>query len=1669
LYFSTLSNAPVDPPTSAQDADQAFTYKEENLANEHDRNYFMDTYTQPVPESEGSLVAHEDVFQSQKSSYNAPAYDNYEVNAQGLSGHMSPRLLEDGLLINQGMEIQYNEERLGTYCATECPSWTAGCALPQFYGTKIRDQKLYVNSNYTTSASHKFSKTFGNNLFFYFDYEYPANLDINPVAMNPYANATVLENFFTGTPNEITTRKENSDFIETFTNSQIASLAASGQFLEAKDYARSSDPGYVAEGIGGYRITTTDGKTYHYSRPVYQFEQIYRRLGTKPAPDGDDLYPENDYYREVRKMKPYATHWLLTAITGPDYVKMSSNSYPSEGDLGYWVRFDYGKWTDGYIWRTPYNGYDDISSQDNAPVAEYSWGRKQLVYLDKIVTRTHTALFVKSLRDDDVGKQLGTLNQQNYPSYEDDKWLNFDSQKCLKLDEIILVRNKDFNNSVVASTQVTPLISGPHSHQTYGTSMGMFDYLMNQDSQVIDKNDFALNPTTGKYAIYDKAVKVVKLNQDYLLAQQTPSSSATLKGRLTLEGVTILGKAAQSTIPPYTFEYGSNPAYIECAEGSPLECNRDDWGYNKSDATAWTMTKIHSPTGATIEFNYEPDQYYTEAFARKIFNEHDLKFKIYHDENGANVLEFQKLDDAAVLNFNDYFNLENPTALSFYCCHSEPDTVFPPAAGDKDWLYIRGESTLCQVKSVSATNVVFFIPVYDGVNVEWDTYDQVTGSSFRGLYPDDDWYQLGDNCDDGGTSHTRYNFNFNVLANKSPIAGNGGGLRVSQVSVVNEVGERLSTTYNYNDPVLPRSSGITSYAPGKGEKYVAYRSEIPGPRVIYEYVKTTQKGKDNNILGSTLYQFSVLKPVAALFNTNLNEGDHFKATVAQTTLDTKTTGVSVALDDNFGTVGNVIKVSQINSAGQVVSQLKNQYLKLGQFDDATIDKPGHLKESFHSVKSVYKYEKEWMTGAADVGVVSWSENCDVSKEINLKKRMVNTSSKTTYPVVQYKSESVTENQKKVTEYKRVDPKTGLFLETRTQLADGKLIRTRQVPAYTKYTTMGSKVVDINNKHMLTQETMDLTELATTTDGSGTWKTLGASITTWNKTWSYQTNTGVESPTVGGSIWRKEGTFVWKDLVDTDGAANTAVTESSGQFTWGATGGGVPFVNSKWLQTSEILRYSHWSLPLEIADVNNNCVSSKMADNFSKILVSGDTRYTEMYYTGAEYVDPVSTTWFEGEVQGQISGAIRVSGIAHTGTYSIKPNGKGIDFVKVTANVGAVAVYNEVYKQPFRPGRYKVSVWGLKSGAPSTNANLKVNTTLIPVSEIVDAGCWEQLNYYFDLAPGTTYTISMYATNIGTTVYFDDFRLSPVAASLNSYVYDQNTDELVAILDANNMGSAYKYDSAGKLSATYVETPDMHSAGDGGFKLVSQNEQNYKGDGIVTTPAPSRLDNCPPQTYAALAATILPQCVPGEDPFEIKYVTQVTGGSGSYSYQYKWLLVNATNTFSDYVYGPNTYFIPYAAAYCPAPKFNKKWSVNVKVHDLITNLETTASNTTTIGTCNYQVAGHFSGDVQVGTCSGYCSPEQYSLQIHLSDPAASGNFKYEYSFYNGSLPFAGQTLNWVDVTDSQGKFCPVWTQVANAACPSGFKKMCYYTVRITNLTSGESTSPQAEVFTGDCVQ
>lgn len=1701
------------------------------ISTEHHRDYFMDSYDQPLPETEKEIIDFDDTFEKYQHSFSNPAYDSYVVNAQGLSGSMSPRLLENAYLIGKGYKLEYatNDDLGPSYnlnldqlfskintnalqSSNEGIDEAVTSNSQGWYGMfdsniVSRKEKLSAVVNHHFDSNRRFNKKYGNghnDLHFYFDHQLHSNLLINQNSINTgvSSSANNINNFFNGNYVNQIGRVENTNFIESFTNKEINNLNANGgYFLESKDFDRVNQKGAKAGGIGGYRITTADGKTYHYSQPVYHYEEFYRQL--TPKADSDPNHPENysehKFYHEQRKMEPYATHWLLTAITGPDYVKRSNDSvkYPTEGDYGYWIRFDYGSWTNGYIWKNPSKDgevYNNLVFDKTNASRDYSWGRKQLVYLNKIVTRTHTALFVKSLRDDNKGSKIGDPNPfinswypnpNRFPSYEGDDYVYYPKQSSLKLDEIILVKNEDDNTQL--DNINGNITSNPNLIVNVNwNTMDDISYPVNQQNNVLDSKDLQLNG--NNYAIYDKALKVVRLNQDYSLAEDT---SNNYQGRLTLKGVDFLGKQATPYMPPYSFEYeGQDINYTPCLNYE--NCSKDAWGYDAVNPSLWSMNKIKTPLGSEIRIDYEEDDYYTEAFARRYWTE-GLSFRVDHyDSTRYKITVKNSPDFTDPIDFTDYFIRDEKVGLDLWMARRRTETssiiddcdrfgtafnlninainndaMMPEAINIES-----GKMELLVNKNVGYGNLIIR-PLINGMKTD----DILTGQELwqsstcpsTGYYEEKDRGEIPSNrgCSSTGSSNRKnHTMSFGIIANRIPIADTGGGIRAKSISTHSATGDFFKVQYDYKDPNkldndgLNRSSGITSYAPVRGYKYVAYQSELPGPKVNYEYVTMSQIGMDGLSLGKTQYHFDVLKPAVNIFSKNLTIGNHFKSQVSESSLAHSTKGADVKLFDNTAMIGSLLDVTEFNSEDHMISKKINNYKGFDQLENTN---QGSLQESFLSMKSIYDLHAMYakmnygFSLIGDLGDdettlpigawVNYTKNLYLADEstLNLKKRFANVSTKVTYPIIQESSEVISNGFKTKSWFSNPDPKTGEYLTTNTQLSDGSYLKSDKVPAYTKYPQMGSKVDDITNKNMLTQEAMTVSSWSQYGNSYG-WQTLNANITTWNDNWTYRDIAGNETSQSG--IWRKHKSFVWKDDINLEkGTYLTVVDNANDYFDWGL---GQP-TDSKWKNVSEITRYTHWSSPIETKDINNNFASSKMADNDSKVIAGGNASFTEMFASGAEY--DVDGVYLDQEIKGA---NFRDNTTSHTGKYSLKigTGDKGFETI-LKANEHSA-------------DNYKISVW---FKGRESNVRINVNGVLKPFNgETVQAGDWVQLNHY-EYFSSDQQQISITLRDDLPSLpeqNIDDFRIHPVYSSMNTYVYDQDTDELTYVLDANNLATKYVYDKAGRLCKLYSEVA-ANSSTNGGFKLINQYKYNYKDQ-----PSSSDCMCCEDdlsQTLSPIQSnTLVINSIKELDKgaYNRVFTVDASSDSNNLSYRWRWLTDYRTNSYSSFISGTDKQEVPFTVKICDSRSntYDKVWELEVEVTDNSTGEVKTSKEKVELSGCNFTFSTNQWADIEFSSNYDSCSPNtKYTFRPFVIQPDHQ-NYTYQYKTYNH---VNGQWSIYQDVSLSNGNFCSEEFFVPSVNCKSEYSLYQTFQYRVIDNVTGDIY--QSNVFDVylDCVE
>lgn len=354
------------------------------------------------------------------------------------------------------------------------------------------------------------------------------------------------------------------------------------------------------------RITKEGGERYIYGRAAYNVvkKEATFDVGSNPTvleqkglvdylPGKDNSAKnkkEGDRYFNRVTTPAYAHSYLLTSVLSSDYQDLSADG-PSDDDLGTYTKFEYenksGDADNLYKWRVPYQenkaNFDEglrSSKKDNK--GNYLYGEKEILYIKKIVTKTHIAIFHLSERKDGYG----VIDENG--GYEKTGKVTVNNSKMYKLDSISLYSKPEY---LAKGEQAIPI---KEAHFEYNYSL----------CQGIDNNV--------------NTIKNVNVGQ---------------QGKLTLSKIYFTYKnSSMGKFTPYVFNYGFNPgydmkAYDVWGNYKPVNSDSglattaalsnaeypfvDQKDKAKADqyASAWLLKSIHLPSGGVMELNYESDDY----------------------------------------------------------------------------------------------------------------------------------------------------------------------------------------------------------------------------------------------------------------------------------------------------------------------------------------------------------------------------------------------------------------------------------------------------------------------------------------------------------------------------------------------------------------------------------------------------------------------------------------------------------------------------------------------------------------------------------------------------------------------------------------------------------------------------------------------------------------------------------------------------------------------------------------------------------------------------------------------------------------------------------------------------------------------------------------------------
>lgn len=405
---------------------------------------------------------------------------------------------------------------------------------------------------------------------------------------------TSFTNADLGTASQLSSNDLSLDYMEVGYFNSLSDLTDTTVALEELD--RSAWPEHH---LGGFVNTEANGAKYVYGLPAYNHKQVECQfsvddndVSTTCGPlidveDSDGLpdykVPGTDNYLNRQEVPEYPYAWMLTAVLGTDYVDADSIPGPSDGDFGYWVKFNYIKTDENQGWRAPFGGanYSPGAETDRADdKGSYMYGTKEIYYLASAETRTHIAEFALLERYDAKGAAKEIQNGDSTSHL---------SGSSYKLDKISLFSKEERINE-----------NGNRNAQAVPIQVAHFDY-------------------------------------DYSLCKGLPNNIQTLNGvpaqsgKLTLKKVWFTYESNdRGALSPYEFDYhannlSENPDYHthknnRWGEYLPFDQVCDNLQYPYVDpyaerdsldkyAGVWSLKEVSLPSGASMAIDYEADDY----------------------------------------------------------------------------------------------------------------------------------------------------------------------------------------------------------------------------------------------------------------------------------------------------------------------------------------------------------------------------------------------------------------------------------------------------------------------------------------------------------------------------------------------------------------------------------------------------------------------------------------------------------------------------------------------------------------------------------------------------------------------------------------------------------------------------------------------------------------------------------------------------------------------------------------------------------------------------------------------------------------------------------------------------------------------------------------------------
>lgn len=491
-------------------------------------------------------------------------------------------------------------------------------------------------------------------------------------------------------------------------NQVITSLTKSEvQALKPNQYTAAASP---AHHISEMQIIQNDGMRYIYDIPAFNLTEedvsfnVSDMAHTKNFQTGLVSYTPGqhnttangagrDHFFNRIVTPAYAHAYLLGAALSPDYVDSDGVLGPTPDDYGSYTRFYYGKESNGkrvpnvgsYKWRVPFDegkaNYSEGMKVDKGDDrGNYSYGAKELWYVEKIESKTHVALFHLSGRRDGFG-----VKGPNGGRATDE------TKTSKKLDRISLYSRPEYEKMKVSSSYQAVPIKTVHFEYDYslcGNVPSNDGKAIDKDGNLVSSSDPTnINKKKGKltlrkiYFTYQNSHKGVKNDYQFIYGDRDHNNSTDENPDYNMKAMTPWGT------------YQENKATVQNLAAHPatnqefpyINQNKEEQDKN---VASWRLTDIYLPTGGKISVDYESNDY---AFVQdkpalrmfKILGMSRLGPGNYTTTKVEDLPhKFYNTDPA--LGANDYLYFEIPQGLTA----QQVDYMFQPLK-EKEDMYFR--------------------------------------------------------------------------------------------------------------------------------------------------------------------------------------------------------------------------------------------------------------------------------------------------------------------------------------------------------------------------------------------------------------------------------------------------------------------------------------------------------------------------------------------------------------------------------------------------------------------------------------------------------------------------------------------------------------------------------------------------------------------------------------------------------------------------------------------------------------------------------------------------------------------------------------------------------------------------------------------------------------------